>query len=74
MKIYLLYCGDYDEDGIVGIFSSREKAMEVGLRRCDPTLIPRNSDGKWAYDRVPPTPEQVESRIKEYELDGEGEE
>jgi len=70
MKVYLLYYGDYDEDGIVGIFSSREKAMEVGLRKCDPTMKNiRISDGKMVCDKIPPTPEQVESRIVEYELD-----
>lgn len=75
MKVYLLYHGDYDEDGIVGIFSSKEKAIEVGLRKCDPkysnfTYV----DGKAVYEKAPPTLEQVESRIAEYELDGEEEE
>ena len=69
MKVYLLYCGEYDEDGIIGVFSSREKAMEVGLRKCDPMMIADYSDGKWTYNEVPLTPEQVESRIAEYELD-----
>ena len=69
MKVYLLYSGDYDEDGIVGIFSSKRKAMEVGLTRSDPPLTFIYFDGRLIRDEPPLTPEQVESRIEEYELD-----
>jgi len=75
MKVYVLYRGEYDEDGIVGVFSSKEKAMKVGLRKCDSTASNfRYVKGKCVYDKIPPTLEQVESRIYEYELDGEEEE
>ena len=36
MKVYVLHYGRYDEDGLVGVYSSKEKAIEVGLKKCYP--------------------------------------
>jgi len=75
MKVYVLYRGVYDEDGLVGVYSSKEKAIEVGLKECDPIFSNfRYTDGALVCDKTPLTSEQVESRIVEYELDGEEEE
>jgi len=57
MKVFLLCYGDYIEDGIIGIFSSKDKAIKAGLKR-------------WQeYESEPLTMEQIESRIAEFELD-----
>ena len=66
LVVYLLRYGNYDEDGIVGIFSSREKAIEVGLEKCD-DLYEKDPDGVDHWYR--PSREVVNSLIREYEVD-----
>lgn len=72
MKVYVLHFGRYDEDGLVGVYSSKEKAIEAGLKKCDPIYSgPRYTNGAWVIDKIHLTSKQVESRIEEYELEGE---
>ena len=54
MKVYVVTQGTYSDYGLVGIFSTKEKAMEF-----------LEKQGRWDYDL-----NSSENDIEEYELDG----